>query len=88
MIGWVGTTMETYEKGIHLNLFHRIFLFLIVFILFIFLRQGFPPIRVSTSWTRYRRRRECAKISAELLGQTHDVLSSYRWDFGVRRLGH
>lgn len=78
--------METHtKKGIHLNLFHRIFLFLIVFILFIFLQlaisayQGkyiMDPIQKSSG--------NVQKISLLLnsLGQTRDVLSSYRWDFG------
>jgi sensor histidine kinase YesM len=78
--------MDTHkEKRLHLNLFHRIFLFLIVFILFIFLQLGISayqgkyimdPIQKSAG--------NVQKISLLLnsLGQTRDVLASYRWDFG------
>ena len=78
--------MDTHKKKrLHLNLFHRIFLFLIVFILFIFLQLGISayqgkyimdPIQKSAG--------NVQKISLLLnsLGQTRDVLASYRWDFG------
>ena len=78
--------METpNKKSLHLNLFHRIFLFLIVFILFIFLQLGISayqerfildPIQKSAG--------NVQKISLLLdsLGKTREVLTSYRWDFG------
>lgn len=78
--------METRnKKSLHLNLFHRIFLFLIVFILFIFLQLGISayqerfilaPIQKSSG--------NVQKISLLLdsLGKAREVLSSYRWDFG------
>jgi len=78
--------METRNKrSLHLNLFHRIFLFLIVFILFIFLQLGISayqerfilaPIQKSSG--------NVQKISLLLdsLGKAREVLSSYRWDFG------
>lgn len=75
----------TNKKGLHLNLFHRIFLFLIVFILFIFLQLG-----ISAYQGRYimnpiqRSAGNVQKISLLLasLEQSREVLSSYRWDFG------
>lgn len=73
------------KKGFHLNLFHRIFLFLIVFVLCIFLQLGISaykenyimdPIQKSSGNV------QTISILLNSVGQTRDLLSSYRWDFG------
>ncbi|MXI87683.1 HAMP domain-containing protein [Sphaerochaeta halotolerans] len=78
--------METNNKrGLHLNLFHRIFLFLIVFVLCIFLQLGISaykgkyimdPIQKSAGNV------QTISLLLDSLGQIRDLLSSYRWDFG------
>jgi len=75
----------TTRKGFHLNLFHRIFLFLIVFVLCIFLQLGISaykekyimnPIQKSSGNV------QTISLVLNAFGQTRELLSSYRWDFG------
>jgi methyl-accepting chemotaxis protein len=78
--------METQKKkGLHLNLFRRIFLFLIGFSLFIFLQLGMSMYRERfIMYPIQKSSGNVQKISLLLnsLGQTKEALSSYRWDFG------
>ena len=78
--------METHKKkGLRLNLFRRIFLFLIVFSLFIFLQLGMSMYRERfIMYPMQKSSGNVQKISLLLnsLGQTRKELSSYRWDFG------
>ena len=76
---------KTNRKGFHLNLFHRIFLFLIVFVLCIFLQLGISaykekyimnPIQKSSGNV------QTISLVLNAFGQTRELLSSYRWDFG------
>ncbi|MGH0054522.1 MAG: HAMP domain-containing protein, partial [Sphaerochaetaceae bacterium] len=73
------------KKGIHLNLFHRIFLFLIVFVLCIFLQLGISAYQGRYIISPIQERAGNVQTISLLLnsvGQTRDLLSSYRWDFG------
>ncbi len=79
--------METNtKKGFHLNLFHRIFLFLIVFVLCIFLQLGISAYKENYIMDPIQKSSGNVQTISILLnsvgGQTRDLLSSYRWDFG------
>ncbi len=73
------------KKPFHLNLFHRIFLFLIVFIVFIFLQLAISAYQGSYIMDPMQKSAgNVQKISLLLnsLGETKELLASYRWDFG------
>ncbi|NCC64551.1 MAG: two-component sensor histidine kinase, partial [Spirochaetia bacterium] len=78
--------MEIHTKrGIHLNLFHRIFLFLIVFVLCIFLQLGISAYQGKYILNPLQKSATNVQTISRLLnslGQTRDLLSFYRWDFG------
>lgn len=78
--------METNKKrGFHLNLFHRIFLFLIIFVLCIFLQLGVSAYQGKYIMDPIQKSATNVQTISRLLnsvGQTRDALSSYRWDFG------
>ena len=75
----------TTRKGFHLNLFHRIFLFLIVFVLCIFLQLGISAYKEKYIMNPIQKSSGNVQTISILLNSvrhTRDILSSYRWDFG------
>ena len=73
------------KRRIHLNLFHRIFLFLLVFVLCIFLQLGLSAYQSKYIMDPIQKSAENVQTISVLLtslGHTRDLLSSYRWDFG------
>lgn len=78
--------MKTKKKRrIHLNLFHRIFLFLLVFVLCIFLQLGISAYQGKYILDPLKKSASNVQTISQLLnsmGQTRELLSSYRWDFG------
>lgn len=73
------------KKGLHLNLFHRIFLYLVVFVLCIFLQLAISAYQESSIMDPMQRSAgnvQTISLVLNALGQTRELLSSYRWDFG------
>ena len=76
---------KTTRKGFHLNLLHRIFLFLIVFVLCIFLQLGISAYKEKYIMNPIQKSSGNVQTISILLNSvrhTRDILSSYRWDFG------
>lgn len=75
----------TGKRRFHLNLFHRIFLFLIIFVLCIFLQLGISAYQVKAVMDPIQKSATNVQMISLLLTsvvQVRDALSSYRWDFG------